>query len=278
MGQGPEGRPLTTPHAAPSQRPRPVGDRRRAGSYRAPFAWLPGLIVSVVAACTSTAPTPVLTPPPSQPPVESPSASLAASPAFVPAEDPALSLELVESGFSAIDDDGGGLASYGAILRNPNTGWAVRRAIVTIDFLDASGTFIGGEEVAMTLLPGQESAIGGQSSGAGAASQMEVHLPDDVDSFVPRAATAESFDVTEIRTEAIAGQWVTTGRIASAFSTAQSFVQLVAIHRNGAGAIIGGGTGGIQAIEPGATATFEIVDGTPYADVAETAVYWQVTR
>jgi hypothetical protein len=232
-----------------------------------------------LAACNTVVPPPVVTGPPASVPDGTPVASSSLAPsAFVPAEDPPLAIELLESGFTAFPDDGGGFASYGAVLRNSNTGWSVQRAEVMIDFLDATGAFIAGEEVAITILPGQTTAIAGQSSGAGNAARMEVHPPEDDPAFVPRPSTGEDFGVTGLRTEAVAGQWLTTGELESRFETPQSFVQLVAIYRDAAGHIVGGGGGGVQAIAPGASSAFEIVDSSPYADVSATDVYWQIAR
>lgn len=107
---------------------------------------------------------------------------------------------------------------------------------------------------------------------------MEVHPPEDAAAFVPRPPSGEEFGVAGIRTEAVAGQWLTTGELESRFETPQAFVQLVAIYRDAAGAIVGGGGGGVQAIAPGASVAFEIVDSSPYADVSATDVYWQVAR
>ena len=116
--------------------------------------WLWGALVVAaaigLAACTSVTPTPIVTTPPaSSPSDELPEATPPPSGAAAsePAEDTPLEIEVVESGFSVFPDDGGGFASYGAILHNPNTGWSLQRAEVHVDFLDASGAFIAGEEV-----------------------------------------------------------------------------------------------------------------------------------
>ena len=233
-----------------------------------------------LAACTSVTPTPIMTTPGPSRSNEVPEATPppSGSAASEPAEDSPLDIEVVESGFTVFPDDGGGFASYGAILHNPNAGWSLQRAQVHVDFLDANGAFIAGEEVAITILPGQTTAIAGQSSGAAGAATMTVQPPVDLTAFVPRQATDEAFTVTDLRTESIAGQWVTTGQVVSGFTTRQSFVQLVAIHRDAAGAILGGEGGGVEALEPGASAAFEIVDASTYEEVTATEVHWQITR
>jgi hypothetical protein len=242
-----------------------------------------GLVAILLAVAGCAGPSPSLpavtrTPTPSIAATAAPTDEPGAS-APTPLEDPPLAIELVAGGYTGFPDEAGGFASYGAILRNPNTGWSVQRAEVKIDFLDASGAFIAGEEVVVTILPGQETAIGGQASGAAEASQMDVQLPDDLTAFVPRATTNEGFDVTDIVwTGNGARGWLTTGELTSRFATPQSFVQVVAIHRDEAGSIVGGAGGGIQDIAPGGSAKFEIVDTSPYTDIMQTDIYWQVTR
>ena len=185
-------------------------------------------------------------------------------------------IEVVEAGLTAFPGDAGGSVSYAAVLHNPNTDWMLQRAEVLVDFLDANGAFVGGEELLVTILPGQTTAISGQSAGAGAATQIVVQPPEDVTAFVRRAG-GEGFDVLDVATEAGASTWLTTGTLVSRFGALQTFVQVFAVHRAG-GLIVGGASGGIESIEPGASATFEIVDSSAYAAVEATGVYWQVTR
>jgi hypothetical protein len=256
--------------------------RRGSASCRSRWAITVVAVVGLTA-CDAVMPTARPATPAASPSDDGPVATtLAASPsasaAFVPSEDPPLEIEVVETGFTAFPDDSRGVASYGAILRNPNTGWSLQRAEVRIDFLDATGAFITGAEVAVTILPGQTTAIAGQSSGAGDAASMTVQPPEDLTAFVPRPATDDTFEVRDLQTESMAGQWVTTGQLVSGFTNRQSFVQLVAIHRDATGAIVGGGGGGVEALEPAASAAFEIVDASPYAEVSVTEVHWQVTR
>ena len=54
--------------------------------------------------------------------------------------------------------------------------------------------------------------------------------------------TARS-QTSDVETVSAGGQTTTTGSLASTFPTEQSFVQLVAIYRDGAGAIVGGASG-----------------------------------
>jgi hypothetical protein len=238
------------------------------------------LVLAAVGSCADTnrssPPSTSLTSPAASPSRDAP-ASVPGSPSVAVAADP-VQLEVVESGFTTIVDDQGGAASYGAILRNPNADWAAVRMEVHVDAFDAGGAFIAGEEVVVTALPGQVTAIGGLSQGAGTAATVEIVPPEDLTAFQPRPATDETFAVEDVRTASGGGQTTTTGRLVSTFATEQTFVQLVAIYRDAAGRIIGGAGGGVQSIPAGGSADFEIVEATPGAEVAATEVYWQVTR
>ena len=148
---------------------------------------------------------------------------------------------------------------------------------VFVDFLGPDGAFLAGEEPVVTILPGQTTAIAGQAAGAGEAATIDVRPPDDVVAFQPRADEG-TFDVEDIRTTSADGQTITTGRLMSRFQTDQSFVEVIAIYRDGAGSIVGGASGGIEAIPAGGSAEFEIIGVSPSVEIASTEVYWQVAR
>jgi hypothetical protein len=204
------------------------------------------------------------------------SASAAATASVAVLADPA-PLELVESGFTAFPDDQGGFASYAALIHNPNSAWAAARMEIHVDFYDAADAFLAGEDVVATVLPGQTTAIGGEAHGAGDAARMEVVLPDDLAAFQPRDLTSERFEAEVVQTSRAGGQTTTIGQLTSLFATEQTFVQLVAVYRNGEGSIIGGAGGGVESIAPGASAAFEVVSAL-YPELSGTEVYWQVTR
>ena len=84
--------------------------------------------------------------------------------------------------------------------------------------------------------------------------------------------------MTGLQTESIAGQWVTTGQLVSEFATRQSFVQLVAIHRDAAGAIMGGEGAGSRRSSPGRRPASRSSTRRRTGRSAATEVHWQVTR
>ena len=186
-----------------------------------------------------------------------------------------MTLRLVESGFTAFPE--AGFASFGIVVRNPDPALTAYHAVIHLDFLGPDGAFVAGEEFQVIVFPGQTTALAGQAFGAGEATRMEVVFPEDSSAYQPRGSGRETFEVRDARTRIGNGSYVTTGRLFSRFETAQEFVQVFAIHRDSAGEIIGGATGGIQSIDPGDSSPFEIVDQTPYAGVSTTDVFWQVS-
>jgi hypothetical protein len=188
-------------------------------------------------------------------------------------------LEVVESGFTAFGDGGNDVASFAIVLVNPNEAWTAYRMEVHVDFFDAADAFIAGEEMFLLLLPGQTSAIAGEAFGAGRATRMAVGLPDDTTAFRPGDGDpgAEAFVLEDVATTRRDDLNVTDGRLVSRSDRAHRLVQVMAVYRDGAGAIVGGASGGIESIAAGATAAFEIIDSGTFEDLAATDVQWQLS-
>jgi hypothetical protein len=182
----------------------------------------------------------------------------------------------VESGFTAFAD-GSDFASFAAVLENPNARWAAMRMLVMVDFLDADGAFVAGEELFVQILPGQRTAIAGEAFGAGQARQMTVNVPEDTTAFEDSAASEASFAIMGVDTTRADGLNRTEGRVRSRFPDTQSSVLLAAVYRDGRGRILGGAVGGLDSIAPGETQEFEIIDSAPFRNLARTEVFWQVS-
>jgi hypothetical protein len=186
-------------------------------------------------------------------------------------------LRLVESGFTAFAADGNDFASFAAIIDNPNAAWAVFQMQLTIDFFDADDAFIAGEELFVQVLPGQRTAIAGEAFGAGGAARMVVTLPDDTSAFERSRLGRDLFAISDVSTSRRDGLNLARGRLTSRAADTQSLVQLTAVYRNGRGDIIGGAVGGVDSIAPGATLTFEVIDGAPYPAISDAEVFWQMS-
>ena len=165
--------------------------------------------------------------------------------------------------------------AYGLVLTNPNLDLAAHRMPVMVDFFDQAGDFLAGDEVFVTLLPTQTTAIAGNVFGAGAAVRMELGVPDDPTAFVA-PATAGRFEITG-STYFDDGLVITTGELTSRFGSDQPSVGVTVIYRDSAGAIVGGANGGIELVEAGERAAFDIVDGTSYPEITSTELYWQLS-
>ena len=148
---------------------------------------------------------------------------------------------------------------------------------ITIDFLDADGGFLAGQELFVQVLPGQRTAIAGEAFGAGRARSITVNLPEDTTAFEAFADADQSFAVSRIETDREDGLNRTRGQVISRFASTQTSVQLTAVYRNAAGRILGGAVGGLESIAPGARQPFEIIDSAPFRNIAETEVFWQIS-
>jgi hypothetical protein len=230
-------------------------------------------VTTVSPAAGSSGPTP--SPAVSKPPASADASGTPAAP--IPSADP-VPIEVVDLGFTIIPDDASGSVAYAAVLRNPNTEWALQRAEVLVDLLGSDGAFIAGADVVLTLLPGQTSAIVGQVSGAAEAATLDVRPSEDLTGFVPRADTAETFDAVDVLTRQSGTGWLTTGTLVSRFATTQSFVEVIAVNRDANGSLLSGATVGVEVIEPGATVTFEVLDSVPHHAIGRTDIFWQLTR
>jgi hypothetical protein len=181
-----------------------------------------------------------------------------------------------EFGFTAMPGDAGNLASFGAVLTNPNSEWAVYRMLIQINLFDAGDEFVGGAEVNVTVLPGQTTAVSGQAFGAGDAVRMLVAIPEDPTPYVPFTASG-TIDVSGVSVGSIEGGTLTSGDLESSLSSDQNFLQLFAVYRDAGGLVIGGSTGAVEAIASGASVPFEIIDSQAPAEIASADVYWQLS-
>jgi hypothetical protein len=222
---------------------------------------------------TPSAATATEAPPAPSPAGPSPSAASPSDPGTPAA------LQLTESGFTTFSTDGRDFASFAALLVNPNAAtWKAHRVLLHVDFFTADGALAGSSDAIVTVRPGQTTAIGGETFGAGSASRMNVEIPDVASDFVVDDETVMAFEVLDVTTTRTAGLNVTTGRLVNHSAIRGDSIELTAVYRDRAGTIIGGASGGVESIEPGADASFEIVDSAPYPEIGATEIYWQAPR
>jgi len=192
-----------------------------------------------------------------------------------PAEGEFLPLTVGDFGFTVFSEEVGNYASFGATLTNPNTAWAVYRMLIQVNLFDASGAFVGGPEVPVTVLPGQTTAIAGQVYGATSAFRMVVAIPEDPTPYVPFSSSGDvvasdiAFTTDETQTRI-------TGSLTSSLTSDQPALQLFAVYRDAAGAIVGGTVGAVESMPAGATVPFDITDSPAPATAADVEVFWQL--
>jgi hypothetical protein len=178
-------------------------------------------------------------------------------------------------GYTTFPGDAGNFVTFGAVLTNPNSDWVVYRMPIQVNFFGADDSYVGGAEVGVTVLPGQTTAVAGQVYGATDAVRLVVAAAEDPSPYLPFASsgTIAINDVDLSRADAGA---LITGSLTSSLTTDQSYLQLFAVYRDASGAIVGGGTGAVEAIASGATVPFEISDAQMPSAVSTVEVYWQL--
>lgn len=259
--------------------------RPRSGFFALAFAL-------ALVACNSTAPTPsapvtpiptpgAATPSPSPDPDATPAATAPATPRPTveprptPDEGTYQPLVLDSFGYTAVTEDGNDFATWGAVLTNPNTEWSVFRMPVAVSFLGPDSALLNSADLQVTVLPGQTTAIGGQTFGASAATEMVVELADDPTPYRPLISSG-TIEITDLESEPSEAGLLTTGTLTSSLTTDQTFLQLFAIYSDAEGNIVGGTAGAVEAMASGASVPFEISEAQPPADMAATDVYWQL--
>jgi hypothetical protein len=255
--------------------PAPTGTSSLASAPSVPSS-LPAASAIATAAPTATSgvtssPTTTVLPTPLVPATLRPTIE----PRPTPVEGTYVPITVDDSGFTPVLTDAENYATYAAVLTNPNTEWAVYRMTIEVNFFGADDAFIGGEEPGITLLPGQTTAIAGQSFGAGAAVRLLVAPPDDPTPYLPFTSSG-SIEVSDVQMSRGDAGLLTTGTLTSRLTSDQTFLQLAAVYRDAGGLIVGGAVGAVEAVPSGASVPFEIPDTQAPASVATVDVYWQL--
>jgi hypothetical protein len=177
-------------------------------------------------------------------------------------------------GYTAVNADGNDYVNWGAVFTNPNTEWVAFRLPVRIEFFGPDDAFLGDDDVPITILPGQTTALVGQGA-TSAVTRMVVTPAEDSTAYIPFASsgTIEVSGVESVATDTI---WLTTGMLTSTLTSDQTFMPVNAVYRDDQGNIVGGATGGVESIPSGATVPFEIADSQRPPSAATTEVYWQL--
>lgn len=238
------------------------------------------LIVALllVAGCSSNArPSPPFTVPETGEPIALPTGQ----PTEEPTSDPEARVDptVVAQGFTASSELDS--ASYAVVIENPNATSVPRFVNVTITFLDAQGTELTTETQNVNgMLPESETAVAGDASGAGGATEMEVEisllngLPTQIRSSLDEGGL---YEFEDIKTgDEAAGGITTTGMVLSDFDTEQVNVPIHVVYYDAAGAVVGGAATLVDQALPDEEVTFEASTSVTVPDIAETRAFGQI--
>jgi hypothetical protein len=172
-------------------------------------------------------------------------------------------------------------ATYAVVIENPNSTSVPRFVSVTITFLDAEGSVLTTETQNVNgMLPRSETAVAGDASGAGGATEMEVRvsllngLPSRVRSSLSEAGDYE-YERVETAGEGLGGI-TTTGMILSGFESEQINVPIHVVYYDAAGVVVGGTATVVDRVPPGEEVRFEASSSVPVPDISETRVFGQI--
>jgi len=149
-------------------------------------------------------------------------------------------VEVVDSGFSTFDSFGTPQGTWAAIVSNPNTDLAASYVSLIATFRDAAGAVVAvAQESITSMAPGSQSA---------SASDYVFDLPESAASVTVAAHASEfvsepaagAFTVNNPVTSLGEYGLMVVGEVASTFPTNVEYVDIVAVFRDGTGAIIGG--------------------------------------
>lgn len=220
----------------------------------------------------------------SAPPTPSPGigetpASTPESPRPMPGRDAARDLVIVDSGYTWTAP----YVTWAVILENPNPNWFADDVAFYVTFPDAAGTDVTASFAAVRLAPGQRTAVGGTEEAPTAPASIVVEV--DVGDWYAADAPNGEFTFDQVTTVEHEGGISTTGIVRSSFAEEVAVSVVVAVHRNAAGDIIGGGMYPpglgfedcclVPVIAPGRQLHFEIrsLAPLPLSSIAATTMY-----
>ena len=181
-------------------------------------------------------------------------------------------LALIGHGFAYFGGDTP-YVEYGVLFENPNPSSWIGSVSLNISFIGNGGTILGNtSERISAALPGQRAAAGGTgfpTSGPVTAIEVAYNTTWDEIDFTPGV-----FSITNVRTvrDDFSGL-TTTGTIEGNFEEQQEFVKVVAIYRDAAGDIVGGGYTFVDFVPTTGRVGFEINTLGTIPGVDTTEVY-----
>lgn len=181
-------------------------------------------------------------------------------------------LEVVETAFGqATYDDG--LWWFVVVLDNPDPELGFAGATVTVDAVDADGAVLDTAWEDVTAGPGEVAMTGVFAEvGDGEIDHLEVRGPDADDAAVLPGGSGE-FSVADLTADSTPQTTTVTGVLSGTFTEERTFIDVIVVARDAAGAIIGAETTYVPLLPAGGTAELKVVFWDPLPDSATYTAY-----
>lgn len=184
---------------------------------------------------------------------------------------PRADVAVLESGFSTRTGSTN-VVAFAVVLRNPNpTHWVAARITVNVAFLGADGSVLASaNENAGPIAPDTTFAVGNSAFPTAAPASIKVTV--STSQWQELDVKFGTFSFSGVKTTAGTFSTKTSGLIGSTFVQEPTLVKIVAVYRNAAGAVIGGGFTFADKIPTGQTVAFTVSTLVPLT-VVKTDVY-----
>jgi hypothetical protein len=185
-------------------------------------------------------------------------------------------LVVVDQGFVSFPDpyaSGQSLAGYGVVLQNPDPALLAAGVNVTTRFLGADGAELLVDRALLNgVMPGRTMAVG-RTIVEHIATPAQLVVTVEVDAWIPPVLAADSLEVTEGVTEPeVYGGAVTRFAITSSAGSDEDSLDVAAVYRDGAGALLAVETTQVDQLPPGEVVVGQIRLLAPIPGLASTEV------
>lgn len=187
-------------------------------------------------------------------------------------------VELIDSGYSVVDNGDGVNISYGVKISNPNPELAIDFPKIVITAKDEGGAILHNEEQVLMSIAADDTVLyaGSTYYEGKAPTTVEISVSNSKDDYSYQqgsdAIPQEAFVISNISTREEYGDHVFMGEVTNG-STKDTSIAITVIYYDEAGAIIGGTTGYTDEVEAGEKAVFEISDYSGGIEFASYEIY-----
>lgn len=193
---------------------------------------------------------------------------------------PAEGLAVADKGVTIVEDrfdPARREGTFAVVLDNPHQGWIAQGVQVDVQFLDAQGAVVGGDNAFVELvLPGQRVAVAALFFDAPTVPVVDLSVVVDVARWRETEPVEGGFDVRDVVTEEAEFSGVRTRFVlTSRFGRAVEDVAVTVVYRGVFGQIVGGSDTFVDRLDPGADTPVEVslLANIPLEQVTATEVY-----